>query len=1031
MPLARLAEFWAGRGLLLRVAVVQGLLLLAIALVMSGLLAYQTRSELLEAQQNKARLMLLVLTPLVAEQALLGDYASIKQLLERQAAVYPDIAFMRWQGSSQREVTVRVNPPMQAPPEWFSRAVAISRLERSVPVSVGGVEYGRLQVAFDPTFIAHELWQALTVGVGQIFVSALLLLAAMMLVLRTNLRVLRQIAGAVDRFRQGEYDVRIQPAGARELRQAVTIFNNMAERIQQLLADVSDSRRKLHEQLHFIEELIEALPLPMFYKDRQGLYLGVNEAWEAFFGVPRADILGRTVRELYPRHPEIAAIHEAKDAELLARTGVQSYEIDLLDSVGEVRRVMYSKTTLTNAEGRVTGLLGIITDLTELKRAEQQARQALVDKAAAEQASQAKSLFLANMSHEIRTPLNAVLGLAQVGVRSSHGRRERETFSRILEAGQLLLSVVNDILDYSKIEAGKLQIEQAPFALGEAIDRAIGINAPRAYAKGLDCRLHEAADLPPWVVGDEMHLSQVLVNLLGNAVKFTDRGHVALSVVPAEGSGGRAGILFTIEDTGIGIPPAQMASLFQPFEQADGSTTRRYGGTGLGLSISQRLVEAMGGEIGVQSQPGQGSVFSVWLPLAPSQDAPAEPPVAPHFALLGFDPNEAEALTAQLAAKGCQVTRLTPDLASNPAVDLIVIEAEALSQPALAEWANRLQQAGQRLALVALPGAVQPVLEAVPEQALILERPLRLRHLLQASRQRPRPVAETPARGTRRLAGWRVLAAEDNEVNQIVLEEILSQEGAVLTLAGNGREALEKLRHYGAEAFDMLLTDVQMPEMDGYALARAVSAAYPKLPIIGLTAHAMSEERERCLAAGMWEHVAKPIEIETLLAAMLRHAASRPDAWGGLLPAAARPAPAGPPLAQAAPPASAGPAPDAAAAPAMTDAVIDWPALERFFKGKQAAVDKVVAMALESNADMPARLRAAAKQGDPASLASLAHKLKGMAGSLRAPQVQALAALAEAAARQGQPDAAAQALRLAEALEALLAELARRRTGQG
>ncbi|NWG87191.1 MAG: response regulator [Hydrogenophilaceae bacterium] len=887
----RLADIWADRGLLLRVAIGQGLLLLIIAVLMSGLLAYQKRSELLEDQQNRARLMLLVLTPLVAEQALIGDYASIKQLLERQAAVYPDIARMRWQRNGQQAVTVRVNPPMQAPPAWFRQAVAIPGLERSTPVSVGGAEYGNLQISFDSTFIAHELWQELTVGVAQIFVSAVLLLAAMMLMLRANLRVLRDIAGAVDRFRQGEYTVRIRPAGAREMRQAVAIFNNMAERIQQLLADVSDSRRKLHEQLHFIEELIEALPLPMFYKDRQGLYLGVNEAWEAFFGVPRQDILGRKVRELYPQEPDIAAIHEAKDAELLASRGVQSYEIDIKDSVGDARRVMYTKTALTNAEGQVTGLLGIITDLTELNMAEQRARQALVDKSAAEKASQSKSMFLANMSHEIRTPLNAVLGLAQVGVRGTRGRKAQDTFSRILEAGQLLLSVVNDILDYSKIEAGKLVVDQTPFAIGEAIDRAVGINAPRAFAKGLEFHLCEAADVPQRVVGDEMHLSQILVNLLGNAVKFTDRGHVAMTVATAQGPSGQAGVLFSIEDTGIGMSEEQMATLFLPFEQADGSTTRRFGGTGLGLSISHRLILAMGGEIGVESQLGQGTLFTVWLPLAASPDQSAQPEARLCFGLLGFGTEETDSLVVALAPKGVDTLQLaTGHAGAIPATDLIVVAGEALAQPTVESLVTRLLQEGRRLAVVAMPGAGYQLPDAIQEHAIFIERPLRVRHLLEASRQSVRPVAEPLAKGGRRLAGLRVLAAEDNEVNQIVLEEILSQEGAVLTLAGNGREALEKLQQYGAAAFDILLTDVQMPEMDGYGLARAVSGLFPALPIIGLTAHAMAEERGRCLAAGMREHVAKPIDIEVLVAAILQHTAVRPDAWGGLLPGAGGPA---------------------------------------------------------------------------------------------------------------------------------------------
>jgi PAS domain S-box-containing protein len=1029
MALIRLREFWAERGLLLRVAIGQGLLLAFLAVSMSALLAYGHRKELIEERQNRAHMLMRVLAPLVAEYAVVGDYASIKQLLERQATVYPDVSRLHWSRNGMVAVTVDVPPSAHVTPAWFQLLTTISPMQMSGPVAMGGVHYGELRIAFDAAYTEHHLWQEITGQALHIFVSAALLLGAMLLVMRSNLRVLREIARAVDRFRQGEYAVRIRPTGSREMRQASDTFNNMAERIQQLLADVSDSRRKLNEQLHFIEELIEALPVPMFYKNRQGYYLGVNAAWEGFFGMRRTEIVGKTVNELYPWQPEIAAMHERKDAELFAHPGVQTYEINLRNGRGEPRLVMYNKTTLTNADGEVTGLLGLITDLTELQEAEQKVRQALVDKAAAEQASQAKSLFLANMSHEIRTPLNAVLGLAQVGMRGNKGRKSRDTFGRILEAGQLLLSVVNDVLDFSKIEAGKLTIETAPFSLGETVDRVVEINAARAFAKGLDFRVHEAADFPEAVVGDEMHLAQILINLLGNAVKFTDQGRVSLTVHRAEGASGLPGLRFEIADSGIGMTEEQMANLFQPFEQADGSTTRRFGGTGLGLSISQRLALAMGGEIGVSSQPGEGSVFSLWLPLA-AEPTPERPFGWRRFALVNCPPASVALLREELSAKSIESTELAAEqVLAGQAWDLVVVAVDAVAQPAVASMLEAALQAGQRVAVVVMPGAIHVLPGSLQERVALIERPVRARHLIAAS-QRPVVPFQAPLRRSGgRLQGLRILAAEDNEVNQIVLQEILDQEGARLALAGNGREALECVQQKGGDAFDLLLTDVQMPVMDGYDLAREVSRLFPNLPIVGLTAHAMPEERERCLAAGMREHVAKPIDIEILVAAILRHLP--PEAATRIAALAAEQVPAQAELAlEPAAGTAAVEAPAAAKAVSETG-VVDWPALGQFFKGKMTAVERVVEMALANNGDTPTQLRELAGQGDLPALASLGHKLKGMAGSLRAPQVHGLAAQTEASARAGQAEAADLARQLAEAMETLLAELARWRAGQG
>ena len=369
----------------------------------------------------------------------------------------------------------------------------------------------------------------------------------------------------------------------------------------------------------------------------------------------------------------------------------------------------------------------------------------------AERLARTKSEFLANMSHEIRTPLNAVLGLARIGARDSALHATQETFVRILDAGEHLLGVINDILDISRIDAGKLTVEALPFQLPAVVGNASSFVVGAAKQKGLVCKVEQAHDLPEWVAGDAQRLQQILVNLLSNAVKFTERGEVWLSVTRQ-----RDDTCFEVVDSGIGMTGEQVDRIFAPFEQADSSTTRRYGGTGLGLAISRNLAHLMGGEITVTSTPGAGSRFTLHLRLPAT-----EPPLS------------------------------------------------------------------------------EPAGEGAPTG--------------------------------RRLAGLRMLAAEDVEINRLILEDLLVHEGADVVFAEHGRLAIERLKEAGVAAFDVVLMDVQMPVMDGFEATRRVLELAPGLPVIGLTAHALAEERQRCLAAGMVEHVSKPIDADELVDAILRH----------------------------------------------------------------------------------------------------------------------------------------------------------------
>ncbi len=626
----------------------------------------------------------------------------------------------------------------------------------------------------------------------------------------------------------------------------------------------------------------------------------VNEAltWSAetyrIFGVsPETDVNpGLSAARLHPEDSERVSV--AWKAALRGEVYDIVYRVVV---EGNIRWVREQAQIGFDVGGNPLVAIGAVQDITEIKLAEAAREQALAE---AERLARVRSEFLANMSHEIRTPLSAVLGLAQIGMRENTGRKTRDTCARILEAGRHLLGVINDILDFSKIEAGKLSLGIQPFRLADTVNEAMDLVIGRAEARGLELSKEVSNSLPEWVSGDSLRLQQILVNLLSNAIKFTERGKVSVSVVrTAENT------LFRVADTGIGMDEGQMTRLFRPFVQADSSTTRKYGGSGLGLAISRDLARLMGGDIGVESKPGQGSVFTLCLPL----------------------------------------------------------------------------------------------LETAPAS---------------------KPRAEQPGVTGRRLDGLRVLAAEDMEVNRLILEDILEHEGAQVHFAENGRQALEALQNRDASAFDVVLMDVQMPVMDGYTASRRIRELAPALPVIGLTAHAMPEERERCLAAGMVERVTKPINLDALVAAILRQV-GKPGAL------ATRSITAGKIADQMAqqqlqddnrPVAS-----QSELQAKISDGLIDWPALLRRFNGRKTFIDKLSATVQANHADSPAKLRAAVQSKELDTLAFVAHSLKGMGGNLQAHRLWELAKETEDAARAGQDAAFKLGADLADVMDSLLAEL--------
>ncbi|MEO5351595.1 MAG: response regulator [Magnetococcus sp. XQGC-1] len=553
-----------------------------------------------------------------------------------------------------------------------------------------------------------------------------------------------------------------------------------------VIRDITDRQKAQNafvEERKLLRQLINAVPLPIFFFAPHGELIFSNAAFQQFVGLEGDSLEGVGLDDLFcvDDQPRLRALLQG----LLDASGSEPLrqELTLKSIHGQERTVQLILLKFHRSAQAQSMVIGVLVDVTEqreftaqLIQARQQAER-MAEKA--ELASRAKGEFLANMSHEIRTPLNAVIGLTHLCLQTSLTGQQRDYLGKVGISAHALLQLINDILDFSRIEAGRLTMESLSFTLDELLGGVMAVASVKSQEKGLALLLDTRADLPRQLRGDLHRLGQVLINLVGNAIKFTEQGEVVITTERLEERDGAVVLQFSVRDTGIGMTPEQVERLFQEFSQGDASITRKYGGTGLGLAISKRLVELMGGQISVESKPGQGSCF-----------------------------------------------RFT--------VRCTEVEGEAGGPPLATEAIH-----GWRL-----------------------------------------PVA---AHGGARLAGARVLLAEDNEINQQVAKELLEQVGVQVLLAWNGQEAVDLL---GRESVDAILLDMQMPVLDGLAAARFIrqEMGVAQIPIIAMTANAMSGDREKCLAAGMNDHIAKPVAPEDLYATLARWLQERPALQGGPLP---------------------------------------------------------------------------------------------------------------------------------------------------
>ncbi|MBI5170274.1 MAG: PAS domain S-box protein [Candidatus Eisenbacteria bacterium] len=661
-------------------------------------------------------------------------------------------------------------------------------------------------------------------------------------------------------------------------------------------------RIRLEDQVQRLSRAVESAADVVVLTDPGGTIEYVNPSFTRVTGYSPAEAIGNNPRMLKSGAQD-AEYYRAMWATLLSGSVWSGRAVNRRKD-GSHYHASINISPLVDERGEITGYVGVQRDVTQHVEQERVLSEA---RAAAESASRAKSEFLANMSHEIRTPMNGVLGMTQLLLGTGLTGEQHDYAITVRRSAEALLAILNDILDFSKIEAGKLTIENAPFEWAEAVEEVVELLAKRAEEKSLALVVGWECDLPRRVVGDAGRLRQIVMNLAGNAIKFTEHGRVAIHVGREHSAEGRAVLRVSVSDTGIGFSSEQRDRLFQRFEQADGSTTRRFGGTGLGLAISRQLVGMMGGTMGCDSVEGEGSTFWFTVDLEVADPSPAigEAGVSlrgAHVLLAHGDRVQRAALRTLLRARGAAVLEAATAAEALEAadhagarVDLVAVEhtlAETDGGGWLAHLRARPAVAHARMLLLSPVGARMdlPRLEREGFSGWLAQ-PLRPRLFLRAAERlvraprdvEPMPIltrqalleshdAPAPARATAEFEGARVLVAEDHPVNQRVASGLLRRLGCEVEVANDGLQAAVRC---AAGRFDAVFMDCQMPVMDGYDSTRRIredeaASGRPRVPVIALTASALVGDREQCLAAGMDDFLTKPVKAEDLRTALTR-----------------------------------------------------------------------------------------------------------------------------------------------------------------
>jgi PAS domain S-box-containing protein len=763
--------------------------------------------------------------------------------------------------------------------------------------------------------------------------------------------------------------------------------------------------------------------------DHRGVIQLANAQTERLFSYTRDELVGQSVDILVPDN--VRAHHAALRASFHAAPAVRAMgpdrELSGRRRDGSVFPVEIGLSPLPARGSEPAQVAVSIRDVTVRK---QQERQIVEARQRAEEATAAKSMFLANMSHEIRTPMNAIIGMTHLALKTELTAKQRDYLIKVRGAAGALLGIINDILDFSKIEAGKLDIESSEFRFEDVLENLSTVIGQKAHEKNLEFLISSQPDIPLNLVGDPLRLGQILINLVNNAVKFTKRGEVLVRVAMDEHTPDRVKLKFSITDTGIGMTPEQSARLFQAFSQADASTTRKFGGTGLGLSISKRLVEMMGGQIWVESKPGVGSTFyfTAWFGVGSAESRKRFVPDMSGIRALVVDDN-AQAreilgdalrgfgLRAEAVSSGPEAIRAVSLADARDPFQLILMdwhmpEMDGLQASAILRAEVRLRHP-PRIVIVTAFGReeVRARAEQIGVEGFLLK-PVNasllydtLVDLFGAERGTASGMSkQMPASKEYDARGMRILLVEDNDMNQQVATELLESAGARVTVAANGKIAVDLLCNGPQPTpFDVVLMDLQMPEMDGHTATGILrsDARFNHLPILAMTAHALVEERQRCLQAGMNDHVTKPLDPDALFAALSRWVQRRAAPQGEIAqPDPVRRMPSESLRIEGVD---------------VADGLRRVAGNERLFRnlleqfaGKQATAAREIADALA--------------QGDRALAERLAHTVKGVAANLAMTAVQARAADVERGIRNGEESPALVAS-LASALETQVAAI--------
>ena len=991
-----------------RVFALYSVTLLVFVLFGTGAYLLRELDQEIEQPQAASAMLVEVMAQAVQDSVVIGDYDTVGRTLDKgvQGSLFATALFLDLQGG-RIQADSRTRSASYAP-GWLVGWVQGRLFDVNRTVSVGGKDYGVLRLQFDTRAVAADIWSVTVTALALALFSLAAGLALIRFALGRWLGSLERLRGMVEDLGTGRLDAASLDPGKvpTEIRRVVDMFNQTAT----LVRERESTRRALDDQKFALDQ--HAI---VSITDTQGCITYANDRFCDISGYAREELLGQNHRIIG------SGTHDAVFFETMWATICQGRvwhgEICNRKRSGALYWVNATLVPLKDEHSQVAQFIAIRTDITARKAAE---AEMAVAKEAAEQANRVKSDFLANMSHEIRTPMNGVIGMTELVLDTDLTEDQRDYLETVKSSADALLLIVNDILDFSKIEAGRLRIESIEFSLEDTLRDTMRPLAVRGHQKNLEMLLHLDPGVPERLVGDPGRLRQIIVNLVGNAIKFTDSGEIEVTVCLAPGqAGAQANISFSVRDTGIGIPEDKLQSIFESFSQADTSTTRRYGGTGLGLTISSQLVGLMGGHIHVSSTLGVGSNFGFTLALPLGSTTPA---VHYHASsrlhglrVLVVDDNPSSAglmadmlrgwkmqpVVAGSGAQACETLALAAQDGDTFAVTLIDAHMPVMSGFDLLGHIRRAHSSvAGAMVLVLAPHRQRE--DAARCQALGIDahlcKPVAQSELFTAvmgslgevvqpsTRPDRRQVARAPQRALR------VLVAEDNSVNQTLALRLLQKMGHQVRLAHNGVEAV---RHWMDEDFDAILMDVDMPLMNGHEATRRIrmeesaDGAGRHIPIIAMTAHAMEGTRESCLRHGMDAYLSKPIDTDALWREL--------DAIGGGM----------------APP----PQPSGNTAVRAARGHADFSHVRAALGEDEALFDEIRIQFLADAPTLLSQAHDAQARGEVVALREAVHALKGMVGIFAAgPAQQACLSVEQQA---GTPAAAAAMAELASTMDTL------------